>query len=114
MELEAPGARASRCIPEVIRWSHPLGLGYHRPSPHQARFPTDQNNVDTCTHTRTQSSFLRFKTIYFYQANLISFPVRGPTQVVRLHQLLHEVRFDDPKGDHLSPAGRYARLWVWD
>ncbi|GLI70794.1 hypothetical protein VaNZ11_015667, partial [Volvox africanus] len=34
-------------------------------------------------------------------------------QVVRLHQLLHEVRFDDPKGDHLSPAGEYnLRLGV--
>jgi hypothetical protein len=26
-------------------------------------------------------------------------------QLVRLHQLLHEARFTDPKGDHLSPAG---------
>lgn len=34
-------------------------------------------------------------------------------QVVRLHQLLHEARFDDPKGDHLSPAGEYnLRLGV--
>ncbi|KAG2493640.1 hypothetical protein HYH03_008157 [Edaphochlamys debaryana] len=34
-------------------------------------------------------------------------------QVVRLHQLLHEVRFDDPRGDHLSPAGEYnLRLGV--
>ncbi|GLC57111.1 DNA topoisomerase 6 subunit B [Pleodorina starrii] len=34
-------------------------------------------------------------------------------QIVRLHQLLHEVRFDDPKGDHLSPAGEYnLRLGV--
>ncbi|GIL73715.1 hypothetical protein Vretimale_5397 [Volvox reticuliferus] len=34
-------------------------------------------------------------------------------QVVRLHQLLHEVRFYDPKGDHLSPAGEYnLRLGV--
>lgn len=31
------------------------------------------------------------------------------TQVVRLHQLLHEVRFDDPKGNHLSPAGELGR-----
>jgi DNA topoisomerase VI B subunit len=26
-------------------------------------------------------------------------------QAARLHQLLHEVKFDDPSGDHLSPAG---------
>ena len=26
-------------------------------------------------------------------------------QVVRLHQLLHEARFADPDGAHLSPAG---------
>jgi hypothetical protein len=29
-------------------------------------------------------------------------------QLVRLHQLLHEVRFADPKGAHLSPAGGRA------
>lgn len=28
-------------------------------------------------------------------------------QIVRLHQLLHEVKFPNPSGDHLSPAGRY-------
>jgi len=28
-------------------------------------------------------------------------------QAVRLHQLLHEARFPDPPGDHLSPAGEY-------
>jgi len=28
-------------------------------------------------------------------------------QTARLHQLLHEVRFPDPRGDHLSPAGEY-------
>lgn len=34
-------------------------------------------------------------------------------QVLRLHQLLHEVRFPDPDGDHLSPAGEYnLRLGV--
>ncbi|WIA42896.1 hypothetical protein OEZ86_008811 [Tetradesmus obliquus] len=34
-------------------------------------------------------------------------------QVVRLHQLLHEVRFADPSGSHLSPAGEYnLRLGV--
>lgn len=34
-------------------------------------------------------------------------------QVVLLHQLLHQARFDDPKGDHLSPAGEYnLRLGV--
>ncbi|MEW5305936.1 MAG: hypothetical protein WDW36_008446 [Sanguina aurantia] len=34
-------------------------------------------------------------------------------QVVRLYQLLHEARFSDPKGDHLSPAGEYnLRLGV--
>lgn len=34
-------------------------------------------------------------------------------QVVRLHQLLHEVKFDDPRGSHLSPAGEYnLRLGV--
>ena len=26
-------------------------------------------------------------------------------QAARLHQLLHEAKFDDPSGDHLSPAG---------
>lgn len=30
-----------------------------------------------------------------------------PPQAARLHQLLHEARFDDPSGDHLSPAGEY-------
>ena len=36
-----------------------------------------------------------------------------PPQVVRLHQLLHEARFDEPNGDHLSPAGEYnLRLGV--
>jgi len=34
-------------------------------------------------------------------------------QVVRLHQLLHEVRFAEPSGNHLSPAGEYnLRLGV--
>lgn len=34
-------------------------------------------------------------------------------QLVRLHQLLHEARFGDPSGDHLSPAGEYnLRLGV--
>lgn len=33
-------------------------------------------------------------------------------QVARLHQLLHEVKFPDPTGDHLSPAGGSARLAV--
>ncbi|CAG9461021.1 unnamed protein product [Pedinophyceae sp. YPF-701] len=28
-------------------------------------------------------------------------------QVMRLHQLLHQARFPDPKGAHLSPAGEY-------
>ena len=28
-------------------------------------------------------------------------------QAARLHQLLHEARFDDPSGEHLSPAGEY-------
>ena len=33
--------------------------------------------------------------------------------VLRLHQLLHEVRFPDPDGKHLSPAGEYnLRLGV--
>ena len=27
------------------------------------------------------------------------------TQVARLHQLLHEAKFPDPDGSHLSPAG---------
>jgi DNA topoisomerase-6 subunit B len=26
-------------------------------------------------------------------------------QIVRLHQLLHEAKFKDPDGAHLSPAG---------
>ncbi len=30
-----------------------------------------------------------------------------PPQAARLHQLLHEARFDDPSGEHLSPAGEY-------
>lgn len=30
-------------------------------------------------------------------------------QVARLHQLLHEVKFPDPTGDHLSPAGESVR-----
>lgn len=34
-------------------------------------------------------------------------------QVVRLHQLLHEAKFSDPSGSHLSPAGEYnLRLGV--
>ncbi|KAG2444490.1 hypothetical protein HXX76_001240 [Chlamydomonas incerta] len=34
-------------------------------------------------------------------------------QIVRLHQLLHEIRFGDPSGKHLSPAGEYnLRLGV--
>lgn len=34
-------------------------------------------------------------------------------QLLRLHQLLHEVRFPDPDGGHLSPAGEYnLRLGV--
>jgi DNA topoisomerase VI subunit B len=33
--------------------------------------------------------------------------------ILRLHQLLHEVRFPDPDGKHLSPAGEYnLRLGV--
>jgi DNA topoisomerase VI B subunit len=33
--------------------------------------------------------------------------------ILRLHQLLHEVRFPDPNGSHLSPAGEYnLRLGV--
>ena len=33
--------------------------------------------------------------------------------ILRLHQLLHEVRFPDPSGHHLSPAGEYnLRLGV--
>jgi DNA topoisomerase VI B subunit len=37
----------------------------------------------------------------------------GEPQVLRLHQLLHEVRFPDPDGGHLSPAGEYnLRLGV--
>lgn len=33
--------------------------------------------------------------------------------ILRLHQLLHEVRFPDPDGQHLSPAGEYnLRLGV--
>ena len=40
-------------------------------------------------------------------------PPPSPLQVVRLHQLLHEARFDEPNGDHLSPAGEYnLRLGV--
>jgi hypothetical protein len=40
-------------------------------------------------------------------------PTAPSKQVVRLHQLLHEARFDEPKGDHLSPAGEYnLRLGV--
>jgi DNA topoisomerase VI subunit B len=32
---------------------------------------------------------------------------------VRLHQLLHEARFSEPSGAHLSPAGEYnLRLGV--
>ena len=27
------------------------------------------------------------------------------TQITRLHQLLHEAKFKDPDGSHLSPAG---------
>ncbi|GAB4814846.1 hypothetical protein N2152v2_001892 [Parachlorella kessleri] len=30
-----------------------------------------------------------------------------PKHLVRLHQLLHEVKFPDPDGSHLSPAGEY-------
>lgn len=26
-------------------------------------------------------------------------------QALRLHQLLHDAKFADPRGDHLSPAG---------
>lgn len=34
-------------------------------------------------------------------------------QLIRLHQLLHEVRFSDPDSSHLSPAGEYnLRLGV--
>ncbi len=29
-------------------------------------------------------------------------------QIVRLHQLLHEVKFKDPDGAHLSPAGMFS------
>ena len=36
-----------------------------------------------------------------------------PKQVVRLHQLLHDVKIPNPRGDHLSPAGEYnLRLGV--
>lgn len=31
----------------------------------------------------------------------------GDKALIRLHQLLHEVKFPDPSGDHLSPAGEY-------
>lgn len=34
-------------------------------------------------------------------------PTLDNKQAVRLHQLLHEARFPDPPGDHLSPAGEY-------
>ena len=34
----------------------------------------------------------------------------GQPQVVRLHQLLHEARFADPDGGHLSPAGSSGSL----
>ena len=27
-------------------------------------------------------------------------------QITRLHQLLHEAKFKDPDGSHLSPAGQ--------
>ena len=30
-------------------------------------------------------------------------------RLVALHQLLHEAKFRDPSGDHLSPAGARAR-----
>jgi DNA topoisomerase VI subunit B len=30
-------------------------------------------------------------------------------QAARLHQLLHEAKFDDPSGDHLSPAGECGK-----
>ncbi len=34
-------------------------------------------------------------------------------QILRLHQLLHEAKFSDPPGGHLSPAGEYnLRLGV--
>ena len=29
-------------------------------------------------------------------------------EIVRLHQLLHEAKFKDPDGSHLSPAGQQA------
>lgn len=32
-------------------------------------------------------------------------------QAARLHQLLHEAKFDDPSGDHLSPAGACVCVW---
>ena len=32
-------------------------------------------------------------------------PLTPSVQIVRLHQLLHEIRFSDPTGKHLSPAG---------
>ena len=31
----------------------------------------------------------------------------GDKQTTRLHQLLHEAKFKDPDGNHLSPAGRH-------
>lgn len=31
-------------------------------------------------------------------------------QITRLHQLLHEAKFKDPDGSHLSPAGQSALL----
>lgn len=32
-------------------------------------------------------------------------------QITRLHQLLHEAKFRDPSGDHLSPAGETGLPW---
>lgn len=34
----------------------------------------------------------------------------GTKQATRLHQLLHEAKFKDPDGNHLSPAGAPAAL----
>ena len=46
-------------------------------------------------------------------------PATSPTeltsrQIVAMHDLLHQVRFDNPDGSHLSPAGapRFASRWM--
>lgn len=33
-------------------------------------------------------------------------------QITRLHQLLHEAKFKDPDGSHLSPAGQLIPLGI--